>query len=599
MRVDADGQSCTVPNVEADQTDTVSFTLEAPGDGSNAVYVAPPPLGDVHNPGTQSQPAASVQQAAGIIASSNGTKTQIRVATGTYAGGVALTSAAGDAVSGIGIYGGFDPSTWQQSDNPAATTIAGTGDGVLLDGVTNITFQDLTISATVGASTGASVYGIRAIGQSSFTLEDVAVNVGNAAAGADGTPGANGAPGGAGGDGTDGATPVDVAARGFAATSGQPGAPGLGANGNLSGMLVSEYVCYPAPGVCNYPVGTLTLGPSGGDGGWGGTGVNASFSHGCQILDGVGICGIEGTLSCTYGVDAGCGPSGQEQGVTQPYAGQPGSPSLDYTSARADDYVAAGGAGGQPGPYAANDLGEIAKPGAAGTAGSQGAAGNDGTNETIGGATYATSYTAGAATDAGQGEAGTGGGGGGGGSGQDNGAVNGGGDGGGGGGGGGGPGTGGTGGQGGGGAFGVYLDGGSTAKIEFGSRITVGNGGNGGSGGAGGKGGAGGRGGSGDAYQAGWIGAGGNGGSGGSGGGGSGGGAGIGGPSIGIAVVDPVFSSAAQSSDTVITTGRSGSGGSRRRPAVRSRRPAPPRRPVPVAAPSWRASRSSSRSTRS
>ncbi|MGD1050956.1 MAG: hypothetical protein ABR947_07790, partial [Solirubrobacteraceae bacterium] len=93
--------------LNADETDNAGFALAVPGDGSPAVpgngspvYVSP--NGNDGNPGTQAQPVATPQRGLAIIEGSGGTYNQLRIAQGSYGGGLSLTS----KDDGIGIYGG-------------------------------------------------------------------------------------------------------------------------------------------------------------------------------------------------------------------------------------------------------------------------------------------------------------------------------------------------------------------------------------------------------------------------------------------------------------------------------------------------------------
>ena len=100
--------------------------------------------------------------------------------------------------TGVAVYGGYDPATWQRSLQ-LKTTITGTPQGFFLAGDKDVLLQLLTIVGTTGS--GSNVYGIRALDDSELTLQRVIVT---AAPAPDGLPGAGGADGRGGYDGNEG-----------------------------------------------------------------------------------------------------------------------------------------------------------------------------------------------------------------------------------------------------------------------------------------------------------------------------------------------------------------------------------------------------------
>ncbi len=539
--------TCVIKQAQADATVTVTFALPVSG-GSNSNTVFVSPKGNDSNPGTQSQPVASPQRGLAILEASKGADQYLWLAQGSYGGPLALTA----TDDGVGIYGGFDPTTWAATYNPTTpTTITGSPEALLANGAVAITLQQLSLDGQAASAPSSSAYGVLALGGSQILLTNVAVNASNGTAGANGAPGGAGAAGHAGTNGTAGETPAQVVAACLASSSHcapvdpPGGAPGTGSNGNdyslrtstvfeQNPLLLSAADGLPLPG----------SGPSAGDGGFGGWGsTNASTTP--QRCSGSGSA-------------KQCEPAKVAGGKTQIiglYAGSAGSTPYDATAVAA-------GTGGGAGAASSNADGPS---GTNGSDGSNGAHGGDGAPATAGGIS-GPGWTPGNGGSGAAGGPGSGGGGGGGGGGdmqlEPGGVVYGSGNSGGGGGGGGTGGTGGTGGGGGGGSFGLYLDGSSMVLAQTGSVVTSGSGGNGGNGGSGGSGGVGGAGGTGGTSGTPLIGAGGHGGAGGSGGGGGAGGGGAGGPSCAICLGDSGSSVHSVPGGATFTHGSGGSGGS-------------------------------------
>ena len=192
--------------LSADETDNAAFALAVPGDGSpalpgngNPVYVSP--NGSDSNPGTKAQPVATPQRGLAIIEGSGGAYNQLRIAQGSYSGGLSLTS----KDNGIGIYGGYDPTSWSRTLSPTtSTTISGSPAAVVANGVTGITLQELNLTGQSSSNPSSSTYGILAINGSSLTLNGVAVRAGNGTSGSTGTNGSHGAAGSSGSNGGSG-----------------------------------------------------------------------------------------------------------------------------------------------------------------------------------------------------------------------------------------------------------------------------------------------------------------------------------------------------------------------------------------------------------
>jgi hypothetical protein len=207
------------------------------GTEANAIFVSP--LGDDGALGTKAAPKRDIGAA---VAAAAAAKRYVLAAEGPYARAV--------LVSGVGVFGGYNASTWARSAE-RITLISGAPEGVLAVAATGVVLQQLSVRG-LSAGTGFSVYGIRAIDGSSLTLQRVTVTAADAAPGStglDGKPGAAGKPGGNGHNG---------------AFSGDPDTPPAGDGGN--------------PGV--NPVVGLN-GGRGGDGGYeGGSGKQGSPGQG-------------------------------------------------------------------------------------------------------------------------------------------------------------------------------------------------------------------------------------------------------------------------------------------------------------------------------
>ena len=150
------------------------------GTADNAVFASP--NGNDMNPGTKDKPKRQIQAA--VVAAAIGGKRSVYAAAGTY---TRL-----EAETGVGVYGGYDPSNWSHRSTKLTTTIAGSPEAVLADDRKAVVLQLLTISGSSDGAPGASVYGIRAINGSDVSLQHVTVTVGN---GVPGLLGRNGAVG--------------------------------------------------------------------------------------------------------------------------------------------------------------------------------------------------------------------------------------------------------------------------------------------------------------------------------------------------------------------------------------------------------------------
>jgi hypothetical protein len=196
------------------------------GTEKDAVFVSP--NGNDQNPGTKERPKREVALA--LLTAAKNKKPYVLVAFGSY-GPVAL-------VTGVSVFGGYDPASWTRRDRfpgpgeNGLPRIKGVGEAVIADGAKDVILQHLSFEGTAGAGTGASAYGIRAINDSSLTLQRVVVNAGNATAGA---PGANGQVGAPGADGGQGGAGSCDGARGFGGRGGSSVAARPGGDGGIGG----------------------------------------------------------------------------------------------------------------------------------------------------------------------------------------------------------------------------------------------------------------------------------------------------------------------------------------------------------------------------
>ena len=176
-------------NPPATVTQAESITVTQP-----IIYVATD--GSDSNAGTQTAPFQTI--GAALTLAGAFTNPVIDVAGGSYNEGSGIS-----LISNVTINGGYSEGAWTQT-SPQPTTITGSPQAALADGVTGVSINDVTLAPGAPAAAGASVYGLRAINGSSVALADVTIDTPNAAPGAPGTSGAAG-PGG---------------------QNGQPGSPG-------------------------------------------------------------------------------------------------------------------------------------------------------------------------------------------------------------------------------------------------------------------------------------------------------------------------------------------------------------------------------------
>jgi hypothetical protein len=196
------------------------------GTENDAVFASP--SGNDANPGTKAKPKRQIQSA---IVAAQDRKRYVLVAFGTY------TSV--QLITGVSIYGGYDPSTWKRKDRfpNGLPTIIGSPEGVLALGAKDITLQYLTVIGSNAGAAERTSYGIRAVNTTNLTLQRVNVVAGDGAPGAPGADGLGGGwPGGDGGPGDRGSCDGD--AKPFGGTGGFSRDGRSGGDGGFGGRSV-------------------------------------------------------------------------------------------------------------------------------------------------------------------------------------------------------------------------------------------------------------------------------------------------------------------------------------------------------------------------
>ena len=307
----------TVTADQADWGDNAAITPESTFEIRNAIFVAP--WGDDTDPGTALAPKSTVQGALTAAASSPAND-HVALSVGTYTEGDGV-----EPTASVAILGGFDSGngwarpgtagTSGQADR-AATTIEGAPQAATINGAIAVTFEAVSVKGrNTGLGTGASVYGIRALGGANVSLVNSAVSAANAIDGVDGVDGVDGANGTGGGDGNSGAEPCGSTNAGGSLGS---GGSASGRNGGAGGSS-----------------------PCGGDGNVGGTGVTAGSGGGA----GGGGGSKSSSVVCGNG-DPGGGGSGGQSG-TAGTAGTGGTSVLGTSAA----YSAGNGTSGTSGQH--------------------------------------------------------------------------------------------------------------------------------------------------------------------------------------------------------------------------------------------------------
>lgn len=236
------------------------YFIDSNGDGidgelADAIFVAPPPLGDNSNDGlTPSTPVATINT--GITRAVSNARSQVLIQVGTYSESVQLAS-------GVSLFGGFD-ATWARvpSTDSVATVAIGSTTALLASNINDTTqVSFLTLRSANAVAPGTSSNAIRVVNSSSLRLWYNRIQPGNGATGTFGVAGPNGGPitaqaepgqdaeesnatqpklGGAGGTSSCGRTGGNGGNGGVGAQSGMPGASGVGGTSGGPGGAASS-----------------------------------------------------------------------------------------------------------------------------------------------------------------------------------------------------------------------------------------------------------------------------------------------------------------------------------------------------------------------
>jgi hypothetical protein len=266
------------------QPDAVAGVFVAPGGGTGAC-------------GSESQPCATIAGGLAAIASSQGTKSVVYLANGTYTETVTLPA-------GIIIQGGWldTGGTWthQCVANPQSGAViqapANADRTIVASYNGSATLDTLTIQNIATAAAGQSLYGVFATGTTTqLLLKNVDIQV---------------AGGGSGNNGVQGTSGAGGAASCAPTSDGAKGAPGTAGSGAAAGT-------YSASGYSPNTGGTGTAGASGDNGTAGSPGSCESVMS-CGD-DGLGNCVTSSTMNC--GIIGGTGCPGGGSGPGTPGSG--------------------------------------------------------------------------------------------------------------------------------------------------------------------------------------------------------------------------------------------------------------------------------------
>lgn len=269
------------------ETDTVYVTIYE--DVTKALYVAPE--GAAGSPGTREAPFGSIQEAIDA-ADALGDGTDVYVAMGTYSEPLTLAT-------DVGVYGGFDPVTWD-FDPTSRPVVEGGAVAVVGSAISGVRMSWMHIVAADAEGVGASSIGLLLDGALDAVLRG---NIVEAGAATDGRTGTNGAP--------------------------RAGRGGRGGNGGSHGS------CSDATGGSTGGVGG-EAGWNGGRGGAGGKGEGSDGSNG----NGSSLAGSGGA-----GKGTGDGSATGGKGETGPI-GSAGGAGASFGSVVGSGYQPANGGGG-------------------------------------------------------------------------------------------------------------------------------------------------------------------------------------------------------------------------------------------------------------
>ena len=359
------GNGVCVPDGQPDLPDPSFLDTDCDGiDGSIGGGVFVDALaGDDAAAGTMDAPKRSLT-AAIVAAQSASPSRDVYASRGVYMETVALRDS-------ISLYGGFDAAAgWSRSRGNATTIQSPSATGVLAQNVSAAEvqlFRVVAASATGGAGTAGSSYGVRAVNATALVLRLCDIQAGDGAPGAPASDGLPGTPGsaaghasgrsrGTGGDGCGGwgrggagglgGFGPEPGERGAAGSGGSPtGAAGAaGGDGGAAGACstTSSSNGGDAPAI----VAPGSAGPAGWSGGAGAGIGTAAFSAYAPANGGSGAAGAAAGGGGGGGGGGGTA-SGDELSICIAHTGA-GAPETQATSCQ----LGQGGAGGPGGPSA-------------------------------------------------------------------------------------------------------------------------------------------------------------------------------------------------------------------------------------------------------
>jgi hypothetical protein len=263
----------------------------------------------------------------------------VYVAEGTYSESITVPS-------GVGVYGGFDPTTFDRNIDAFPAVISGGSVAVSVPSASGVTLDGLTIQSAAGTIGGESSIGILLSQAQTVEISRCTIRAESGAPGRDGvtpSPASNGADGA---KGTPGNCNDDTPASG-----GGAGGPFGGGRGGTGGYSAAVGWRWGAPGVAGLggaPVGAAGSGGtfSGADGSGGGPGPNGTA---------VGAPGADGepfgsVIATGYQSAAGGnGAQGQGGGGGGGGGGSGGKPPGYLTRGKTGNGGSGGGGGGQGG----------------------------------------------------------------------------------------------------------------------------------------------------------------------------------------------------------------------------------------------------------
>ena len=326
-------QTVTASDV-SDSSITGSATVSVQ---QGAIYVSPG--GNDSNPGTQSQPVKTINHGVALAAAQS-PPSRVDVQEGTY------DEATLNLATGVAIYGGYS-TDWIRSPSNV-TTIEGSPQAALADGVTGVTLDQVTLEATAGPAGNA--YGLRAINGAQVTLNNVVIVAGTGTAGApggasiDGAVGLNGGPGGDGSSSCSFGAPAGIGGAGRGYDGGNGGFSGCSLGGD---GITGQFGSGPdggAPG--SGGTGGSCPGCTGGNGAGGSPG--GSGNPGPPGAGGPNLLGLAGATWQAYGATGG-GQGQDGSGGGGGGGGGGGFPSNPFGSGESGGGGGGGGAGGQGG----------------------------------------------------------------------------------------------------------------------------------------------------------------------------------------------------------------------------------------------------------